>query len=492
MKRFFLLTLALLSGTGIGYLLANYQSGGSTEGASAEAQPLYWVAPMDPNYKRDQPGLSPMGMELIPVYAEDLAGDSPGTVSISPEVVNNLGVRTEPVLFSPLQPIHDTVGYVGFDQEQLEDIHSRVSGWVETLAVNTEGEPVREGQLLYEIYSPELVNAQEEYLAAVQSGNGFLRQASVSKLQALGFSEKSFAQLKQQRSALTNVPVYAPKSGYVSQLNLRQGGYIQPASKLMRIGPLDQVWVTAELFERQAVQVQAGDVAEMRLPFMPGKVWRGQVDYIYPALDAKTRTLKVRLRFANPDLILKPDMFARIRIQPRAGEPVLSVPASALIKTGTQQRVVVALGEGRYKSVAVESGARINDRVPVFQGLLPTDQVVVSAQFLLDSESAISSDFMRMSEPGVAVPDEVWVSASVEELDREARRLLVSHQPIPQWQQGAMQMYVPVEASLDLEPLTGAGEVQLLLRGGNMSNLQLVDYLLPQPKAPGSLPGGSR
>ncbi|EAR61555.1 efflux RND transporter periplasmic adaptor subunit [Neptuniibacter caesariensis] len=492
MNKGFIAVIALSVGAAAGYWAPKQSASESSAEMGGESQPLYWVAPMDPNFKRDKPGLSPMGMDLVPVYPEDLAGgDSPGMISIQSEVVNNLGVRTEPVIFSPMQERLSTVGYLGFDQEQLVDVHSRVSGWVETLAVNTEGEAVEKGQLLYEIYSPELVNAQEEYLAALQSGNRYLRRASESKLKSLGADESIFEKLKSGKQSFNRLPVYAPQSGYVSQLNVRQGMFIKPASKLMRIGPLQQIWATAELFERQAGQVSVGDQAEMRLDFLPGKSWRGKVDYIYPALDQKTRTLKVRLRFENPDLQLKPDMFARIEIETSATKPVLNVPASALIKTGSQERIVVDMGEGRYKSVEVTSGQQMNGRVAIEQGLYPQDRVVVSAQFMLDSESSISSDFLRMTPPKMGRIEEVWVAAQIRSVDQENRSVVLKHGEIAEWKQPGMVMEVPVDPALDMNVFANQQNLQVLLNGGDMTDLKLTDYVVPRPKAPGSLPGGA-
>ncbi|WP_415882057.1 efflux RND transporter periplasmic adaptor subunit [Neptuniibacter sp. QD34_54] len=482
---------ALLVGTSAGYFLSQQKSDSADSSAPANDQPLYWVAPMDPNYKRDKPGLSPMGMDLVPVYEEDLAGgDSPGTISISPEVENNLSVRTEAVLFSPLQAQLKTVGYVGVDQERVSDIHSRISGWVEQVKVSVKGEYVEKGSLLYEVYSPELVNAQEEYLAALRSGNRFLRKASESKLVALGVSKTVLSTLNKQRQPLQKLPVYAPVSGYIDQISLRKGTYIKPNSRLLTIAPLDQVWVTAELFERQGSAVQKGDVAEMTLAFMPGEIWRGQVDYVYPTVNQKTRTLNVRLRFDNPDLLLKPDMFAQISIQSAPTKPMLNVSDTAVIKTGDQDRIVLALGEGKYKSVEVKTGPSMAGRTAIIQGLFPEDRVVTSAQFMLDSESSISSDFLRLTPPAMGLIDEVWVSATVEEVDRESRLLTIRHEAIREWKQDAMLMQVKADESLDLEALRNAGSVQIRLRGANMSDLQLTDFILPRPKAPESIPGG--
>ncbi|MAY40888.1 MAG: efflux transporter periplasmic adaptor subunit [Oceanospirillaceae bacterium] len=485
-----LISLVLLIGAVAGFYLAKSDLISTAETVAEDSdKPLYWVAPMDANYRRDQPGLSPMGMELVPVYAEDSSSDSsPGTITISPEVVNNLGVRIAPVLFSPLQNQIETVGYISFDQEKVIDIHSRISGWVETLAVNAEGEYVEKGALLYEIYSPELANAQEEFIASLKSGNRYLRSASQSKLQALGVQQGFIERLKGIKKVVQNVPVFAEKAGYVKELNIRQGMYIKPATKLISMGPLDQVWVTAEFFERQAHQVNVGDVAEMTLDYLPGSVWQGKVDYIYPALDKTTRTLQVRLRFDNPELLLKPDMFARLSVSTQPSKPMLNIPTSALISTGSQKRVVLSLGDGRYKSVAVtvgiSTGTGSADRTAILTGIYPEDWVVTSAQFLLDSESSISSDFMRMTPPMMGVVEEVWVAAMVMEVDVDKRLVTLSHEAIREWQQSAMLMEIPVSEGVDINKLSQGDVIQVLLNGGNMSNLVVADYILPRPKAP--------
>jgi Cu(I)/Ag(I) efflux system membrane fusion protein len=483
-----LISVMLLIGAVAGFYLAKSDLISTVETVAEDSnKPLYWVAPMDANYRRDQPGLSPMGMELVPVYAEDSSSDSsPGTITISPEVVNNLGVRIAPVLFSPLQNQIETVGYISFDQETVIDIHSRISGWVETLAVSAKGEYVEKGALLYEVYSPELVNAQEEFIAALKSGNRYLRSASQSKLQALGVQHSFIERLRGTKKVVQNVPVFAEKAGYVKELNIRQGMYIKPATKLMSMGPLDQVWVIAEFFERQAHQVNVGDVAKMTLDYLPGSVWQGEVDYIYPTLDKTTRTLQVRLRFDNPELLFKPDMFARLSVSTQPTKAMLNIPTSALISTGTQKRVVLSLGDGRYKSVAVTAGKSTGSagRTAILTGVYPEDWVVTSAQFLLDSESSISSDFMRMTPPMMGVIEEVWVTAKVMEVDVDKRLVTLSHEAIREWQQSAMLMEVPVSEGVDINKLSQGDAIQVLLNGGDMSNLVVADYILPRPKAP--------
>lgn len=365
---------------------------------AAQKKPLYWAAPMDPNYRREKPGKSPMGMDLIPVYEND--GDStmrsPGTIFISPDVVNNLGVRTSLAQRRPLRTKITTVGYVQYDEDQLVHVHPRVEGWIEKLHVKAAGDPVEKGQPLYELYSPQLVNAQEELVLATNRNNARLITAAEERLKALQIDETLIEALKRGGSVEQRLIFYAPQTGVVDNLNIREGFFVKPGTTLMSVGTLDKVWVEAEVFERQAVLVEVGLPVTMTLDYLPGQRWLGKVNYVYPALDPKTRTVRVRLRFANPEGLLKPNMFAQIAIHATAGDDVLVIPKEAVIRTGEQDRVVVALGEGRFKSVTVELG-RLNEKfAEIRHGLKEGEPVVTSAQFLLDSESSKTSDFRRM------------------------------------------------------------------------------------------------
>jgi len=372
----------------------------STPAASAKKTPAYWVAPMNPNYKRDKPGKSPMGMDLIPVYADGSSGDSGagvGTIKVSPDVVNNLGVRTVTAKYSQLHDQIDTVGYVGYDEDKLVHVHPRVKGWVEKLYVKAIGDPVQKGQKLYDIYSPELVNAQEELLLALERKNARLIQASENRLVALQLPKETIEQLKKNRKIQQFVTFRAPQQGVVEMLNIREGFYVQPGTSMLAIGDLREVWVEAEVFERQASAVKIATPVTMELDYLPGKKWQGQVDYIYPTLDPKTRTVKVRLRFDNKNGVFKPNMFAQISIHIQDEGEALLIPKEALIRTGNQDRVVLALGKGQFKSIAVKVGRFDHDRVEIIDGLAEGDNVVSSAQFLLDSESSKTSDFIRMN-----------------------------------------------------------------------------------------------
>lgn len=364
-------------------------------GAKEEREILYWQAPMDPNYRRDKPGKSPMGMDLVPVYADDVQED-PGVVRIQPRVVANLGVRTGEVVAGPLPRRIETVGYVSFDEETVEQITTRAEGWIERLAVKAAGERVKRGQLLFELYSPTLVNAQQEYLAALASGNAVLLKASRDRLAALGVTPSQIDVLDKNRKVSRRVQVFAESDGFVATLGVREGVYVTPSTMVMSLSDLDTVWVMAEVFERQSAWVREGQTAEVRLDYLPDRHWGGEVDYVYPELDAKTRTLQVRLRFDNIDEVLRPNMFARVTILGQDTGSVTHIPREALIRGGAADRVVLALEDGRYRSVAVDAGIESGDRIEIRAGLVPGQRVVVSGQFLIDSESNIEAELRRI------------------------------------------------------------------------------------------------
>ncbi|MFT6955447.1 MAG: Cu(I)/Ag(I) efflux system membrane fusion protein [Halieaceae bacterium] len=373
-----------------------------TGGVTAK-EPLYWVAPMDSNYRRDSAGKSPMGMDLVPVYAID--DDAPGIVKISPEVINNLGVRTAVASMKNMQADIRTVGYVQYDQDNLVHIHPRVEGWVEKLYVKAAGNPVLKGQPLYDLYSPQLVNAQEELVLSLRRDSSRLVQAAEDRLLALQLSKGFVDRLKRDQEVHQTVTFTAPQSGVMDSLNIREGFFVGPKTTLMSIGALDNVWVEAEVFERQAASLEEGLSVTMWLDYLPGKQWTGRIDYVYPSLDEETRTLRVRLRFNNEGGELRPNMFAQVIIHADAGDETLVVPREALIRTGEQDRVVLALGEGRFKSIAVRSGRYSSEYAEILDGLNPGDTVVASAQFLLDSESSRTSDFKRMHRESMNTSD---------------------------------------------------------------------------------------
>ncbi|HED35387.1 MAG TPA: efflux RND transporter periplasmic adaptor subunit [Gammaproteobacteria bacterium] len=373
--------------------------------AKKEKKLLYWVAPMDPNYRRDKPGKSPMGMDLTPVYSDgDDGGDSDEkgpVVKISPAVENNLGVRTAKVESGKLWRKIDTVGYVDLDESKVSHIHLRVDGWIEKLAVDTEGDRVKKGQRLFDLYSPKLVNAMEEFLQAIRSNNRRLITASKEKLVSLGISNKQISKLEKTRKVSQTISVYAPQDGIVTMLMAREGMYVKPANEVLTLADLSSVWVMAEVFESQSAWVELGQPADVELSYMPGRTWEGKVDYVYPSLDAKNRTLKVRLRFDNPDETLKPNMYANVSIYGGAKEDVLSVPREALIRSGGTERLIIAKGKGRFAQRIVVAGMESGDFVEIKSGVSAGEKVVTSAQFLIDSEAGMKASLARMTDPEV-------------------------------------------------------------------------------------------
>jgi len=372
--------------------------------ADEQKEILYWVAPMDPNYQRDKPGKSHMGMDLVPVYAD---GDAQGnTVSIKPEVVQNLGVRTAKAERTRLWRGIDTVGYVDYDESRVSHIHLRTEGWIENLAVKSEGERIKKDERLFDLYSPELVNAQKEFVTALSSGNKSLIRASKPRLAALGVSDSQIKQIEKTRQTRQNISVYAPQDGVVSSLMVREGMFVKPSMNVMSLGDLSSVWLLAEVFEKQAQWIRVGQDAEVKLSYVPGHVWQGKVEYIYPSLDPKTRTLKVRLRFENPDEGLKPNMYANVRIFGGPKENIVVIPLEGLIRTGRDERVIIDLGEGRFEARDVVSGIESGDYVEIIQGVDGGEHVVTSGQFLIDSEASMRAGIKRMHKPTGGVTEE--------------------------------------------------------------------------------------
>jgi len=365
---------------------------------SKEKKILYWVAPMNPTYRRDESGKSPMGMDLVPVYegGEEEMGEGMPIVKIKPEVVNNLGVRTITAVRGTLSKNINTVGYLEYNEKRINHIHTRTDGWIENLTVRSEGERVKKGQPMFEIYSPPLVVAQEEYVHALKNNDKRMLKRTHERLISLGISKKQIARLDKEQKVSKNVVFYSPQSGVLTKLGVRDSMFVKPETEVLSIANLDNVWLLAEVFERQANWVKVGQIAEAELPSMPGHIWKGNVEYIYPDLDPVTRTLRVRLRFNNPEEKLMPNMYAHVSIFGEEINDALSIPREALIRDAKQTRVIRALGEGRFQAQEVVAGIESGDRVEITSGLNEGDEIVVSSQFLIDSESNLKASLQRM------------------------------------------------------------------------------------------------
>jgi len=450
---------------------------------SEEKKPLYWVAPMDSNYRRDKPGKSPMGMDLIPVYEDESSTDDfgPGAVRVAPHVVNNLGVRTAPVELENMHTEISTVGYVQYDEDKLIHIHPRVDGWIEKLYVKAEGDPVEKGQPLYSLYSPQLVNAQEELLIALKRNNASLVTAAKDRLKALQLSAGLIKELEQTKKVQQTITFYSPQAGVVDGLKIREGFYVKPGDTLLSIGKLDQVWVEAEVFERDAALIKEGLPVSMTLDYLPGEDWTGVVDYVYPALNSKTRTLRVRLKFGNPDFQLKPNMFAQVSIHANQADIAIIVPKEAVIRTGKQDRVVLALGDGQFKSIEVTIGRVDKDSIEILSGLNEDDVVVTSAQFLIDSESSKSSDFKRMTHD--EVPNSIWMQGEVNSVMTGHRMVNIAHGPAEAWDWPEMTMDFNVAENVDVDSLKSGQSLHFEVSKTEDSGYEVTGiHIMSQPE----------
>lgn len=396
-----LIAFAFATGLGTAYWLIPAQPAPTTQAAR---EVLYWVAPMDKNYRRDEPGKSPMGMDLVPVYADAAPAEDEDVVVIDPTVVQNLGIRIAVAERGVLQRRIETVGYVQYDENTMQHIHTRVEGWIGALSVQAAGDPVAKGQTLFEIYSPTLVNAQREYLAARAQGNDELEEASLERLAALGMPAAEVDELATTGQPRQRVRIPAGVDGVTTHLGVREGIYVTPATHVISIADLNRIWVLAEVFERQAAWVTLGQRARVQLEHRPGEQWHGTVDYIYPELDPQTRSLKVRIAFANPVQALRPNMFVRVTLFDEDSEPVVHIPRQALIRGGDFDRVAVDLGNGRFRSVRVVAGIEAGDRVAIRQGISAGEKLVVSGQFLIDSESNLASALARADDSESTAP----------------------------------------------------------------------------------------
>jgi Cu(I)/Ag(I) efflux system membrane fusion protein len=445
-----------------------------------------------------------MGMDLVPVYAEGKMDE--GTVKVAPGVAHNIGVRTAIVRRGQLEDELTTVAYVQYDEDQLWHAYPRVEGWLNKLYVQSLGEQVMVGEPLYEIYSPALVNAQEEFVVAMQSRNQTLINSSRERLEALEVPASYVEKIEKGGRVSQSITVRSRQDGIVSKLNVREGHYVTPGTEVMEIAGLDPVWVMAEIFESDAADVDLGDEMEIRFGYKPGEIHRASIDFVYPVLEAVTRTLQVRASLPNPDGDLKPNMFAEASIHLADEEDVLLVPREAVIRTGLQDRVVLAMNDDRFKSVEIKLGRVSATDAEVLSGLVEGDRVVTSAQFLIDSESSISSDFKRMDlaqaegmdhsamehggdamehggeamehggeamehggeamehggeameHGGKAMESKpmgknVWTNGTLRSIDLENRSLSLTHEPIPEWSWPTMTMTMEAGKDVDLESL---------------------------------------
>jgi len=476
MSRFAIaLGAALLVAGGVfgGYRYAMHRMASHTEAAPAAADDksgkkvLYWYDPMYPQSKFDKPGKSPfMDMQLVPKYAGEEA--DAGTVSISPRVVQNLGVRTAEAKTGSLESAFEAVGSVAYNERGVVQLQARSAGFVERLHARAPLDPVAKGAPLVTLLYPEWAGAQEEFLLLRRSASPDLQAlagAARQRLLLLGMTEDDIAALEREGRTLARVTLRSPISGVIAELGVREGMTVSAGSALFRIVDLSTVWINAEVPEMQAGSVRPGSPVEARVPAYPDTVFKGKVGGVLPEVAAATRTVRTRIELANPGGRLKPGMYATLRFSgPQAKEAVL-VPSEAVIRTGTRDVVIVALGEGKFRAAEVHVGTEAGGQSEVRKGLKAGERVVLSGQFLIDSEASLSSTVARLEGSGGEKPAGAHKGrGTVLDIDAAKGRVEIDHEPMASMQWPRMTMGFIVEDRAQLAKLKKGDIVEFEMR----------------------------
>jgi Cu(I)/Ag(I) efflux system membrane fusion protein len=473
--------LAVLAATGFGaYRLG--QRAGVHDSAPSDVKPdrkvLYWHDPMVPGHKFDKPGKSPfMDMELVPVYADE--GQAQGGVAVSPGVRQNLGIRIAEVRKGTLASSLDAVGNVAFNERDLVQLQARSSGYVETLFLRAPLDPVRKGQPLLQLYVPDWVAAQEEYLAIRRMPAGAdtagLLDAALQRMRLAGMTDAQVAQVSARSQVSPRITVTAPADGIVSELAVREGMTVTPGAPLFRINGLRTVWVNAEVPESAAAQVQPGMAVRATSPAFPGMTFDGKVEALLPEVSAATRTLKARIELANPGGKLVPGMFATIHIAPAHGREALLVPAEAVIQTGERAVVITVSGDGRFAPTEVVTGAEAGGQTEILKGLEEGQKVVASGQFLIDSEASLRGTLQRLGAAVPSAPAHAATHRAAGKIERIAGgEVTISHGPVPSLKWPPMTMgFAPPAGGLPHDVQVG-DTVQFEFRKGSKGGFEIV------------------
>ena len=440
--------LVVLAVTGAGAYRLGKRSAEHSAGTAATAAPgaertgrkvLYWHDPMVPGHKFDKPGKSPfMDMDLVPVYADEAQAE--GGVAVSPGVRQNLGIRVAEVRKGSLARTLDAVGNVAFNERDLVLLQARSSGYVEKLFVRAPLDPVRKGQALLQLYVPDWVAAQEEYLAIKRMPPGGdsvgLLDAALQRMRLAGMTEEQVRQVSARSQVSPRITVTAPVDGVVSELSVREGMTVAPGAPLFRINGLRTVWVNAEVPESAAAQVQPGMAVRAASPAFPGTEFSGKVEALLPEVNASTRTLKARIELANRGGELVPGMFATIHMAPAQSRETLLVPSEAVIRTGMRTVVIAMSGNGTFAPAEIVAGTEANGQTEIVKGLSEGQKVVASGQFLIDSEASLRGALQRLGgtaapEPAPARPTTSPTHRATGKVEQIARdEVTISHGPV--------------------------------------------------------------
>jgi Cu(I)/Ag(I) efflux system membrane fusion protein len=445
----------------LGVRRAHQQMEAPSTAAQAEgSKPLYWYDPMYPQHKFDKPGKSPfMDMQLVPKYAGEAEA---GTVSISPRVVQNLGVRTAEAKSGSLEQRFEAVGSVAYNERGVIQLQARSSGFVERLHARAPLDPVAKGAPLVDILYPEWAAAQEELLLLRRQGLGDLAAAARRRLALLGMSEAEIAAMEREGRIHSRVTLRSPVSGVIAELGVREGMTVMPGSLLFKLVDLSSVWVNAEVPEVQAAVVRPGSEVEARVPAYPDAVFKGTVGALLPEVNPATRTLRARIELANPGTRLKPGMYATLSFRGRPSTEAVLVPSEAVIRTGQRDVIIVALGEGKFRAVEVQVGMESGGQTEVRKGLKPGDKVALSGQFLIDSEASLSGALSRLEGSGdKAEPSGLHKGrGKVTHVDAAKGRIEIDHDPMPSMKWPRMEMGFIVEDKVQLGKLKKGDTVE--------------------------------
>ncbi len=377
-----------------------------------EKKILFYRNAMNPAITSPVAAKDSMGMDYIPVYAEDSGDDSEpvGTVRIDPVTVQNIGVRTKRAERRNLSHQIIAVGRVDYDEERLSRLHPKTEGWIEKLFVDKTGEFVTKDTILLGLYSPQLVSSQQEYLLAlnnrkhledstfkdIREGADELLKSSRQRLELLDVPEHQIRELEKTRQLKKTLHIHSPFDGIVMKIGAREGQYVTPATELYMLADLSNIWVYVDIYENELPWVKMGDTAEMKVVAIPGEVFTGKVTYIYPYLESQTRTNRVRLEFNNSDLRLKPDMFANVTLMASRQVDAIVIPTEAIVRSGTDNQVFVVRGAGKFEPRTVILGVSSDGLTQILSGVKAGEEVVVSSQFLIDSESKLREATQKM------------------------------------------------------------------------------------------------
>jgi len=468
--------LALCAGVGGGIFLERLYLNPSDMAGDQGPEILYWVAPMDANFRQPGPGKSPMGMDLIPVMAGEEPSGDPSEVMLSAAEINAIGVRTAIAQASEISGRIETVGFVGYDEHLTSHVHTRVDGWIEALNVRAVGDPVQKGDVLFEMFSQVIGSSSFDLLRAVEAGDQRIIDAARGKLRSNGMSDAQIARIEESGEIARNIEVLAPQDGVVTALEAADGMFLQPGVRAVSLTDLSAVWLIVDVFERDIARMTEDMRAVATFEHLNGRTFEGVIDYIYPALDAQTRTLPVRLRFDNSEGLLRPNMFGNVSLIPSETRMALTVPTEAIIRTGTAERVILKTGEGTFKPRLITTGLRDTfgggGRTEVVQGLAPGEEVVASAQFLIDSESALSAGLMRM-----APTDEKPVRGTGElvALDPDTRIATIQHSALEALDWPSMTSRFALRRDIALERLQVGQQVAFRAARGADGLLSLIE-----------------